>query len=117
MAGNEFNKEWLKVFPTFNEAQKRWVAGILASEIGFGGVEIVNQATGLSKTTIIKGKKEVKDSKKPLSLDQIRNSGGGRRNIQVTDKALLKDIQKILEQTTAGDPMSSIKWTCKSVRK
>ena len=78
MAGNEFNNEWLRVFPTLNEAQKRWVGGILSSEIGFGG---------------------------------------GRKNIQLTDEKLLQNIKNILEQTTAGDPMSSIKWTCKSVRK
>ena len=37
MVGNEFNNEWLRVFPTLNEAQKRWVGGILSSKIGFGG--------------------------------------------------------------------------------
>ena len=117
MAGNEFNNEWLRVFPTLNEAQKRWVGGILSSEIGFGGVDIVSRATGLSKTTIIKGKKEVKNSKKPFSSEQVRSFGGGRKNIQLTDEKLLQNIKNILEQTTAGDPMSSIKWTCKSVRK
>ena len=83
MAGNEFNNEWLRVFPTLNEAQKRWVGGILSSEIGFGGVDIVSRATGLSKTTIIKGKKEVKNSKKPFSSEQVRSFGGGRKNIQL----------------------------------
>ena len=80
------SKEWLKIFSTFSEAQKRWVAGIISSEIGHGGVNTVSSATGLSKTTIIKGKKEVKSSKGPLSLERIRNEGGGRKKLYSSDR-------------------------------
>ena len=110
-------KEWLKIFSTFSEAQKRWVAGIISSEIGHGGVNTVSSATGLSKTTIIKGKKEVKSSKGPLSLERIRNEGGGRKKLYSSDNTLIRDISAILDETTAGDPMSTIRWTGKSVRK
>ena len=109
------SKDWLKVLATLNEAQRRWVAGILASEIGYGGVEIVSAATGISRPTIIKGKKEVKSSKK-LLLDRSRDAGGGRKSIS-SDKNLLRDLEAILEESTGGDPMSPIRWTYKSVRK
>ena len=104
------SKDWLKLLPTLNEAQKRWLAGILASEIGYGGVGILSVATNISKTTIIKGKKEVKASKLSLSLD-IRKKGGGRKG-HTSDKELIKEIEKILAEITGGDPMSPIKWTC-----
>ena len=111
---DEVSKNWLKIFPTFNESQKRWVASILALEIGYGGVDIVSKATGLSKTTIIKGKKEVK-SKSPLPL-YVRREGGGRKQL-LLDKGLVTALEEILSETTGGDPMSPIKWTCRSVKK
>ena len=112
----ENSKDWLKVFPTFNESQKRWVAGILASEIGFGGLDIISKLTGMSKTTIIKGKREVKNSSGSLSLERVRITGGGRKAASISSN-LQKDIESILLETTGGEPMSAIRWTCKSVRK
>lgn len=109
------SKEWLKVLSTLSESQKRWVAANLALEIGYGGVDIVSNATGMSKTTIIKGKREVKSSRKLLS-ERVRIEGGGRKGAAL-DKNLLKDIDLILKETTGGDPMSAIRWTCRSVRK
>ena len=44
------SKEWLKVLSTLSESQKRWVVANLALEIGYGGVDIVSNATGVSKT-------------------------------------------------------------------
>ncbi|VAX33680.1 hypothetical protein MNBD_NITROSPIRAE03-1901, partial [hydrothermal vent metagenome] len=49
------SKEWLKVFSTLNEAQKRWIAGVEACELGYGGITKVSEATGLSRTTITEG--------------------------------------------------------------
>ena len=110
----ELNKDWLKLFPTLNESQRRWLSGILASEIGYGGIDAVSSATGISKTTIIKGKKEVKNSKK-LSSEKIRETGGGRKS-SFENSGLLQSVEAILMKTTVGDPMSTIRWTCKSVR-
>lgn len=111
----EVSKDWLKIFPTLTESQKRWVAGMLSSEIGHGGVDIVSRATNISKTTIIKGKKEVKHSKN-LLLERVRKHGGGRRAAS-EDGVLFQAIEAILEESTGGDPMGAIRWTCKSVRK
>lgn len=113
----EVGKEWLNIFPALSESQKRWVAGALSLEIGHGGVLIVQEISGLSRPTIIKGRKEVKSAKVPFELERIRSPGGGRKNIFEQDKNLMKDIEKILSETTAGDPMSLLRWTCKSVHR
>lgn len=111
----EVSKEWLKAFENLNESQKRWVAAVKAVELGYGGVSIVGLATNLSRTTITRGLKEIK-SKKELLSSRIRNEGGGRSSIAKNNASLIKDLEEILIETTAGDPMSPIRWTCKSTR-
>lgn len=109
------SKEWLKIFKTLNESQKRWVSGIKAIEFGYGGVSIVSHATGLSRTTITRGVDEVK-KKKVLDSDRVRKLGGGRKSLQLTDEETIIALEDILNETTAGDPMSALKWTCRSTR-
>lgn len=117
MQKTEVNKEWLKVFNILTEPQKRWFAAVKSSELGYGGISKVSKATGISRTTITQGLKEVKDRNKLPNLDRIRREGGGRKLSTDFDNKLLKSLEKILSETTAGDPMSAIRWTCKSVRK
>ncbi len=50
---------WLRVFLDLNEAQRRWLAGAMALQGGWGGIRKVQDDTGLSATTIIKGMREV----------------------------------------------------------
>ena len=57
-------KEWLKVFETLSESQRRWIAGVKSIEIGRGGTSAVAKATSLSRTTITKGIKEVQGPRK-----------------------------------------------------
>ncbi|HJO56412.1 MAG TPA: ISAzo13 family transposase [Candidatus Scalindua sp.] len=112
-----FSKEWIMFFNTLSESQKRWLAAIKAQDIGYGGITKMGNLTGLSRTTITQGIKELKTTS-DLGRDdqQVRSKGGGRKRSVKTDKTLLNDLRKILTETTAGDPMSSLKWTCKSVR-
>ena len=46
----------------------------------------------------------------------MRRSGGGRKKAEQADPGLLEQLQRIVEETTAGDPMSALKWTSKSTR-
>lgn len=117
MDENFLTKEWIAFFDTLSESQKRWFAANKAEDIGYGGISKVSRATGLSRTTITQGIREINSSEKLLQDDnRIRTHGGGRKSSVLIDKTILKDLGDILSETTAGDPMSSIKWTCKSVR-
>ncbi len=117
MENNKAFKEWLKVFRTLTEPQKRWVAGVKSSELGYGGISKVSRITNLSRTTITQGINEIKGSKELPISDRSRREGGGRKLSADFDDKLAKNLEKILLETTAGDPMSTIRWTCKSVRK
>lgn len=74
----------------------------------------MSKFTGLSRTTITQGQKELRKSKNLLSI-QIRHQGSGRKK-STEDQNLIKAIETILDETSAGDPMSRLKWTCKSTR-
>ena len=45
---------------------------------------------------------------------QIREAGGGRKKSEDADPELKAQLGKILEETSAGDPMSALRWTNKS---
>lgn len=48
---------------------------------------------------------------------RVRKPGGGRKRISETDKQLLRDLDRIVDPATRGDPMSPLRWTCKSTTK
>jgi len=96
------------------ENQKRLYAGEKALDIGYGGIVAVSKATGLSRTTITKGIKELRGSK--FNIQQIRKKGSGRKKVEATQANIKEELEKILEENTLGDPMSVLKWTCKTTR-
>ena len=116
MQKNDISEEWLTLFKTLSESQKRWYAAVKSFELGYGGVSKVSRATGLSRTTVTQGVKDVKSKKLEIVSDRIRAKGAGRKTSVDSEKTLKRRIEDILSETTAGDPMSTIKWTCKSVR-
>jgi transposase len=117
MEDNSITKEWFRVFGSLSEPQKRWFAAIKSIELGYGGISKVSRATGLSRTTIIQGSYELTSQKSLNSCDVgLRKKGSGRKKVEAKNKKLITEIEKILEESSAGDPMSKIKWTCKSTR-
>jgi len=109
---------WLRVLNTMNEAQARWVAAEKALSLGRGGMSRISELTGMSRTTLTKGVAELR-SGRPLrdsGEGRIRQPGGGRRRIEETDPEISRLLSRILDETTAGDPMSPLKWTRKSTR-
>ncbi len=116
MQKDDISEGWLTLFNTLSESQKRWYAAVKSFELGYGGVSKVSRAKGLSRTTVTQGVKEIKSKKLDRAEDRIRAKGAGRKTSVDSDKNLKRSIESILSETTAGDPMSTIKWTCKSVR-
>jgi transposase len=105
---------WLKLFIGQTEIQKRLYAGEKALELGYGGIVKVSKATGLSRTTITKGIKELNGDE--FNIQQIRKKGGGRKKVEEKHGNIKEELEKILDENTLGDPMSVLKWTCKTTR-
>jgi hypothetical protein len=54
---------------------------MLASQCGHGGVTLLAQITGLSRTTILRGQRELAAGGSP-GRDRIRRPGGGRPRLE-----------------------------------
>ncbi len=77
MTNHEISKEWIKAFGYLNEPQKRWFAAVKAKELGYGGVSQVSRATGLSRTTVTQGLRDLEeDGSLSLDSDRLRREGG-----------------------------------------
>src|SRR5215467_1108998 len=108
---------WLKVFHTLNEFQARLFAADKALYLGRGGISRLSALTGLSRTAITKAVEELKSGKLVSPGEgRVRRVGGGRKKVEGVDPGVRDLLEKILEETTAGDPMSQLRWTSKSTR-
>ena len=108
----------MKVFRTWNEFQARLFAADKALDLGRGGISRLAALTGLSRTTITKAVEELGSGGKLVSPGEgrVRRVGGGRKRVEGVDPGVPELLKKILEETTAGDPMSLLRWTSKSTR-
>ncbi|MDR2719254.1 MAG: hypothetical protein LBC03_00390 [Nitrososphaerota archaeon] len=74
-----------KILPLLNEKQRRMYLASEVESIGHGGLRAIHELTGTSKTTIIKGKKELQQQQNQNNIQQnqkrIRKTGGGRKSI------------------------------------
>src|SRR5712692_5600246 len=95
-------------------ARRRWGAAE-ARSLGWGGIQAVAVATGLSDRTIRDGIKELADPD-ALPATQQRRSGGGRKRRESEQPQLIESLQQLVDSGTRGDPMSPLRWTCKSTR-
>lgn len=103
-----------------------WVAAE-ARSLGRGGVSLVDKAAGVSRTTIYAGLAEIEAAGKAAKrgagaaaaaadepAKRIRAAGGGRKKLVDLDPGLLDVLDALVEPTSRGDPMSPLRWTCKS---
>lgn len=117
-ATSDAERRWLRVLSTLNEAQARLFVAGRALELGRGGISRLCELTGMSRPTIYKGAAELRARRSPLTAqsERIRQAGGGRKRVEEVAPKLKQQLGRILEETTAGDPMSLLKWTGKSTR-
>jgi len=117
-ARTKTEKRWLKVLSTLNEFQARLFVADKALDLGRGGISWLSQLTGMSRTTITKAVQALHRGKKLRVPPEggARRPGGGRKKLEQTDPQLLQDLRRIVEESTAGDPMSLLRWTRKSPR-
>jgi len=95
-----------------DERAKRLFCGAEARSAGYGGVSAVARATGIARSTINRGVKDL-DALDPAP-SKVRRPGGGRPALTQTDPTLLEDLRGLLESTTLGDPMRPLLWVSKS---
>jgi len=106
--------------PAMTERMRRHWASAEAVALGRGGVTLLAAVTGLSRTTITAGIRELRDrasgATRPLDPSRCRRPGAGRPFLEIDDATLLSDLEQLVDPATRGDPMSPLLWTCKSTR-
>ena len=95
-----------------NERSRRLLAAAEAKTAGHGGIAAVSQCTGIARSTIGRG---LKDLATPGGLaGEIRRPGGGCPTLIDKDPALLDNLRRLVEPATIGDPMRALLWVSKS---
>ena len=104
--------------PVLDERSRRQWAAAEARDLGWGGVSCVAHATGLSRTTIAAGLRELEEAAPDqVPSPRLRRVGGGRKHLVDTDRGLWAALDALVDPVTRGDPETPLRWTCKSTRR
>jgi len=107
-------KRFVSLSPHLSERERRLFAATEARAAGYGGIAAASAATGIALSTIGRGLRELLASD-TLAPDRVRRPGGGRKLLVEKDATLLDDLLALVEPSERGDPMSPLRWTCKSL--
>src|SRR5690349_11895915 len=100
------------VAPVLNERARRLWAATESLVLGYGGDALVSAATGLARQTIRNGRREI-----ALGLPdagRVRSPGAGRPSLKQKQPGLEAALERLVDPVTRGDPISPLRWTCKS---
>ncbi len=110
----ELEQKYRLLFPHLNERPRHLVAAVDAQQLGRGGVTHVSRLTGFSRPTIYRAVEDL--TQPPLPVERVRHSGAGRKTLVAHDPRLVRALEALIDPDTRGDPMSPLRWTCKSTR-
>lgn len=99
-----------------NERSRRRWAAAEARSAGRGGIVAVVRATGISESTVRRGLEELARAEE-LDSGRVRRRGAGRPSALERDPGLEKDLDRLIDPVTRGDPESPLRWTSKSAAK
>jgi hypothetical protein len=114
----EADRHWLRMLGTLNEFQARLFVAERALQLGQGGIAKLSRLTGMSPPTVRRGIRELtgRGRPRPPAEGRQREFGGGRKRAEHVEPGLLRALTRLVEDSTAGDPMSPLRWTSKSTR-
>ena len=115
--GKTWRRTFRKMLDKLPENLRRWNAALLATQLGYGGMKIAGEISGLSQPTIRKARQELEEGRVNWDCDRTRRPGGGRKRIEQECPEVLDDLKKLVADETAGDPSSADRWVNRSSRK
>ncbi len=110
----EIRRKWSVVAPTLGEREARLWAAAEARAAGLGGISMVARATGMARTRIHRGVREL-EGVSQVAPGKARRVGGGRKPIVMKQAGLLAALDDLVDPDTRGDPMSPLRWCSKSM--
>jgi Rhodopirellula transposase DDE domain len=104
--------------PLLDERTRRLWAAVEARAVGRGGIMRVAEATGLSRSTMRAGLRELDAPSLPDEEQKTRvrrrRRGAGRKPLMAHDPRRLEALEALVDPVTRGDPVGPLRWTCKS---
>jgi transposase len=110
----ELGRKFATILPLLDERQRRLLLAAEARSLGYGGISRVSRASGISRATVQAALKQL--DAPALPTGRVRGVGGGRKRVRDKDPAILEALERLIAPETRGDPMSPLRWTCKSTR-
>src|SRR5712692_9047579 len=116
---DQIRAKYRRLRRVMDERVTRLWAATEAEALGYGGIATVVQATGISKSRIRAGLRDLaeqtrKPPRLPARAQRIRRAGAGRPPLVQMDPTLVADLESLVDPVTRGDPESPLRWTCKS---
>lgn len=112
---SSFSEFFGTVFSILDERQTRLVAGAASRLFGHGGIAAVTRMSGLDRGRVSRGARQVVSGVEDSG--RVRAAGAGRKPVRESQAGVEEALDELVEPVTRGDPMSSLRWTTKSVRK
>jgi hypothetical protein len=110
----QYHREVNVFLAQLNRQQRGLYAAMESNRIGRGGDTLLSLITGLAPETIRSGRAHLSAyvAGKPFQPD---GHSSGRPSAESKYPGAMRALEQILEEETAGDPMSDEKWVCNSV--
>jgi hypothetical protein len=101
--------------PFLDERGRRLFAANEAMALGHGGVQAASTATGVARSTIGRGLKELRSGRNEIGA-YTRRPGAGRKRATELMPQLLATLQKVIDGAIRGDPEAPLRWVSRSQR-
>jgi hypothetical protein len=98
------------------ERALRLFAASEARAAGRGGIAAVSRVTGLARSTIGRGLKDLEREAAEWPYGRTRRSGGGRKAATVRQPGLRQTLLRLVASATRGDPQAALLWVSRSQR-
>jgi hypothetical protein len=98
-----------------DERGRRLFAANEALAQGYGGVTATATATGLARSTINDGIRELRAGRNDIG-NRVRRCGGGRKSAVALQPELPAALETLIEDAIRGDPCSPLRWVSRSQR-
>jgi hypothetical protein len=105
---------WDTVGLRLDERGRRLFAAAEVRSAGRGGLATISKVTGLARSTINRGRKDL--DAQPVPKGRVRRAGGGRRALCENDPGLVPALKRLIGPATLDDPMRPLIWVSKKSR-
>lgn len=108
-------QRYREMAPVLNEQSRRRFAALEAQALGRGGISLMARISGLARSTIYHGLRDIRGNVS-APAGRTRKHGGGRKKKALEDPSLVADLKSLVEPVTRGDPTQPLLWTTRSLR-